>query len=476
MKKLTDLNQNFPEWYQDVIAEAELADQSPTRGCMVIRPYGYALWENIQSSMDKKIKSTGAQNAYFPLLIPESFLTKEADHVEGFAPELAVVTHGGGKKLEEPLVVRPTSETIVYYMFERWIKSWRDLPLKINQWANVVRWEMRTRPFLRTAEFLWQEGHTAHYSHEEAVEMSLTMLEHYRDFAENYLAIPVVTGLKTDSEKFPGAERTYTFEALMQDGKALQMGTSHVLNLSFPESFGVKFQDKDGVMRSPYCTSWGSTTRLIGAMIMVHGDQNGLIMPPKLAPIQVVIVPIYKTDEERAAVLGKVAELERALHATDVRVKIDNDTEKTPGAKFYHWEVRGVPIRIEIGPKDLANNHAVVVNRAESDKTKKKAIISLDILTSTVTELLTQIQNQMFERAKKYRDDKWYQADTLEQIAATLDAQPGFYQTGWCGSAECEAKLKEIKATTRCRVTAKHTQCFACKQASAEDVLIAKAY
>ena len=476
MKKLTDLNQNFPEWYQDVIAEAELADQSPTRGCMVIRPYGYALWEKIQSSMDKKIKSTGTQNAYFPLLIPESFLKKEADHVAGFSPELAVVTHGGGKELEEPLVVRPTSETIVYYMFERWIKSWRDLPLKINQWANVVRWEMRTRPFLRTAEFLWQEGHTAHYSHEEAVEMSLTMLEHYRDFAENYLAIPVVTGLKTDSEKFPGAERTYTFEALMQDGKALQMGTSHVLNLSFPESFGVKFQDKDGVMRSPYCTSWGSTTRLIGAMIMVHGDQNGLIMPPRLAPIQAVIIPIYKTDEERVAVLDKVAELERALQIADVRIKIDNDTEKTPGAKFYHWEVRGVPVRIEIGPKDLANNHAVVVNRAESDKTKKKTIVSLDILTSTVTEMLTIIQNQMFERAKKYRDDKWYQADTLEHIAAALDVQPGFYQTGWCGSAECEAKLKEIKATTRCRVASTHTHCFACKQASSEDVLIAKAY
>lgn len=476
MKKLTDIHQNFPEWYQDVVAEAELADQSPTRGCMVIRPYGYALWENIQAAMDKKIKSTGAQNAYFPLLIPESFLKKEADHVEGFSPELAVVTHGGGKLLEEPLVVRPTSETIVYHMFERWIKSWRDLPLKINQWANVVRWEMRTRPFLRTAEFLWQEGHTAHYSHEEAVEMSLTMLEHYRDFSENYLAIPVVTGLKTDSEKFPGAERTYTFEALMQDGKALQMGTSHVLNLSFPQSFGVKFQDKDGVMRSPYCTSWGSTTRFIGAMTMVHGDQNGLVVPPMLAPIQAVIIPIYKSDEERANVLAKVAELERALLGANVRVLVDNDTEKTPGAKFYHWEVRGVPVRIELGPKDLASNHAVLVNRVEQDKAKKKSIVSLDALAPAVSELLVMIQAQMFERAKKYRDEKWYQAETLEQIAATLDSQPGFYQSGWCGSAACEAQLKEIKATTRCRVPAKHSHCFACKQPSTEDVLIAKAY
>lgn len=476
MKKLTDIQQNFPEWYQDVIAEAEIADQSPTRGCVVIRPYGWAIWENIQAEMDRRIKSTGTQNCYFPLLIPESFLKREADHVEGFAPELAVVTHGGGKLLEEPLVVRPTSETIIYHMFARWIKSWRDLPLKVNQWSNVIRWEMRPRAFLRTAEFLWHEGHTAHYTHEEAVEMSLTMLEHYRDYAENYLAIPVITGMKTDSEKFPGAERTYTYEALMQDGKALQMGTSHVLNQSFPQSFNVSFQDKDGTMKTPFCTSWASTTRLIGAMIMVHGDQNGLIIPPRVAPVQAVIIPIAKTDEERATVMTKVAELEKSLVTAGIRVTVDADTEKTPGAKFYHWEVRGVPIRIELGPKDIAANHAVLVNRVEPDKTKKKSIVSLDALVPGVSELLTTIHNQLFERAKKYRDEKWFQADTLEQIAATLDSKPGFYQSGWCGSRECEAQLKEIKATTRCRVAPKHSHCFACKQKSNEDVLIGKAY
>ena len=334
--------------------------------------------------MIKKLKQTGTQNAYFPLLIPESFIKREAKHVEGFSPELAVVTYAGGEKLEEPLVVRPTSETIIYSMFSRWIKSWRDLPLKINQWANVVRWEMRTRPFIRSTEFLWQEGHTAHYSHEEAEQMAAQALDAYQDIYENYLAIPVLRGQKSDSEKFAGGEKTYTLEGMMQDGKALQLCTSHILAQSFPEAFGVKFQDKDGTIKTPYCTSWGFTTRSIGAMIMVHGDQNGLIIPPRIAPVQCVIIPIYKTDAEKDAVLQKAeqikstlekSELEKSsLGANGFRVVLDNDENKTPGSKFYEWELKGVPVRIEIGPKDLEKNQAVFVNRVEQDRVQEKRV------------------------------------------------------------------------------------------------------
>lgn len=475
--KIADIKNDFSQWYQDVIYQAELVDQAPTRGCMVMRPYGYAIWELIQQELDRQIKATGTQNAYFPLLIPEEFLKREADHVEGFSPELAVVTVAGGKELEEKLVVRPTSETIIYYMFSRWITSWRDLPLKINQWANVVRWEMRTRPFLRTTEFLWQEGHTAHASREEAIEMAETMLKVYRDFAYNFLAIPVITGLKSDSEKFPGAERTYTFEGLMQDGKALQMGTSHVLNQSFPASFGVQYQDKDGTMKTPFCSSWGSTTRNIGAMVMVHGDQKGIAMPPRIAPIQVVIVPIARTDEERATVLAAVEKIEQRLKAAGLRIKVDADTEKTPGAKFFHWEARGVPVRLEIGPRDLAANTAVLVNRVVSDKNSSKTIINLDQLEAGVTTLLDQIHDTMLARATERRDAQWHQANTIAEIAEKIEEQNGLYQVGWCSDPACEAQLKEHKATTRCWLDEKkHTNCFVCGKPSKSDVLVAKSY
>jgi len=377
MSALPDIKKDFPAWYQEIVFQAELADHSPVRGAMVIRPYGYAMWERTKAILDRRIKETGHQNAAFPLLIPESFLKKEAEHVEGFAPELAVVTIAGGKKLEEPLVIRPTSETIVHYMFAKWIKSWRDLPLKINQWANVVRWELRPRPFLRTTEIFWQEGHTAHETHQEAEDEAQMMMQEYVTLAQDYLAIPVVTGLKTEQEKFPGAEKTLTFEALMQDGKALQMGTSHVLSQSFAKAFDMKFQDRDEKIAYPYLTSWGVSTRLIGAVVMVHGDQKGLVLPPKIAPIQVVIIPIFKKGQDNAAVLQAARHLATELADNAISVHVDDDETKTPGAKFYHWELRGVPVRIEIGPRDLEQKQAMVVDRLglakKSSGTRKTA-------------------------------------------------------------------------------------------------------
>ncbi|MBM3887285.1 proline--tRNA ligase, partial [Candidatus Dependentiae bacterium] len=334
MESLSNIKTSFPEWYQEVITQAGLVDSSPTRGCSIIKPYGFAIWERIQQNLDARIKQEGVENAYFPLLIPEEFLRREEKHIEGFSPEVAVVTHAGGKKLEEPYVIRPTSETVIYEAFSRWIKSWRDLPLKINQWANVVRWEMRTRPFLRTTEFLWQEGHTAHATYEEARTMALTMLEHYRQLAEDFLAIPVVIGEKTPYERFPGADSTFTFEGLMQDGKALQMGTSHILSQSFPAAFGVKFQAQDGTLQNPFCTSWGATTRLIGAMVMTHGDQRGLVVPPRVAPIQIVIIPIFKSDEEKTSVINAAQSIAQNLQSAGIRIHIDTDESKTPGAKF----------------------------------------------------------------------------------------------------------------------------------------------
>lgn len=477
MKKLADINQNFADWYQDVIFEAELVDSSPTKGCYVLRPYGFAVWDNIRTILDKKIKETGTQNAYFPLLIPESFITKEKKHVEGFSPELAVVTHAGGEKLEEAYVVRPTSETIIYYMFSRWIKSWRDLPLKVNQWANIVRWEMRHRAFLRSIEFLWQEGHTAHATHEEAVAMATQALAIYKELLENYFAIPVVAGVKTDSEKFAGAERTYTLEGMMPDGRALQMCTAHVLAHSFPESFDVKFQNKDGVMEVPYCSSWGFTTRTIGAMVMTHGDQNGLVMPPRLAPVQAVIVPIYKTDEEKAPIFAKAEALKQELTTLGFAVKFDNDEQTSPGSKFYAWELKGVPVRIEIGPKDLEKQQVVLVNRVEQDKTKKKSFVACAQLGKELEKLLTAIHDQLYAKAAVRMKAQWHQAEKLADITAKLDEQGGFYQVGWCGNADCEAALKNCKATIRCLLDEKrHSSCFNCNAASKTDVLVAKAY
>lgn len=471
-KKLSDIKTNFPEWYNDVVYGAQLADQSPVRGCMVIRPYGYAIWENMVDILNKRIKETGHQNVAFPLLIPQSFIEREAKHVEGFAPELAVVTHAGGKELEEPLVIRPTSETIIYYMFSQWIRSWRDLPLKLNQWANVMRWEMRTRPFLRTSEFFWQEGHTAHETLQEADEEATMMLREYVSFVQHYLAIPAIAGIKSESERFAGADKTYTLEGLMQDGKALQMGTSHLLSRSFAKSFEITFQTRDGQLDYPYFTSWAVTTRLIGALVMTHGDQKGLVIPPRIAPIQVVIIPIFKKDVENQVILKAVQEINDALTPA-VRVTVDADDQETPGAKFYKWELKGVPVRIEIGPRDIANGVVVVSDRLGL---AKEVIPFADILVA-VQGRLELIQHEMYKRAQDRLKAQWHKAEKLAVFGKALEDEGGFYQTGWCNSPECEAKLKEYKATIRCLVNEiSFTECFACNAKSLTDILVAKSY
>jgi len=472
-KKLPDIQKDFTQWYQDVIYEAELADQSPVRGCIVIRPYGTAIWENIKSQLDKRIKETGHQNALFPLFIPQSFISKEAEHVEGFSPELAVVTHAGGKKLEEPLVVRPTSETMIHYMFAKWIKSWRDLPLKINQWANVVRWEMRPRAFLRTTEFFWQEGHTAHETAQEAEEEALMMLKEYVDLVQNYLAIPVVSGLKSESEKFPGADKTYTFEGLMPDGKAVQMGTSHIISRNFAKAFGMSYQNKEGKLDYPYLTSWGATTRLIGAMVMAHGDQKGLVLPPKVAPIQVVIIPILKKNADNTAVLDMADSVKNKLHEQNISVYIDDDETKSPGAKFYKWELKGVPVRIEIGPRDVAQKKGIVADRLG----ETKEAVSIDEMDRYIIKLLASIQNNLFVRAQKRLESLWFKREKLVDFGVDLTQKGGFYQTGWCRSLECEKELKKYQASTRCLLEEKRSQkCFHCDKDSVSDVLIAKSY
>ncbi len=474
MSTLPDIKKDFSSWYQEVILQAELADHSPVRGSMVIRPYGYAMWENIRAILDHRIKETGHQNASFPLLIPESFFKKEAKHVEGFAPELAVVTHAGGKKLEEPLVIRPTSETIVHYMFAKWINSWRDLPLKINQWANVVRWELRPRLFLRTTEIFWQEGHTAHETHEEAENEVRMMLQEYVSLAQNVLAIPVVTGLKSEQEKFPGAEKTLTLEALMQDGKALQMGTAHLLSQSFAKAFDMKFQDRKEKVSYPYLTSWGVTTRLIGAVVMTHGDEKGLVLPPKVAPTQVIIIPILKKGSDNAAVLQSARYMATELADNNISVFVDEDETKTPGAKFYHWELRGVPVRIEIGPRDLESKQAMVVDRLGLGK---KAV-SLDNIAQELPQLLDDIHQHMFEKARTRMKSMWHKTEKLSAFGAMLEKHGGFYQTSWCGNAECENELKNYKATIRCILEGDttFTTCFHCSATSKHDVLVAKAY
>lgn len=473
MKTLPDIKKDFAGWYQEIVTEAALADQAPVRGAMVIRPYGYAIWENIRDQLDLRIKATGHQNAAFPLFIPESFLKREAEHVAGFAPELAVVTHAGGKLLEEPLVVRPTSETIIHFMFAKWIKSWRDLPLKINQWANVVRWEMRPRPFLRTTEFFWQEGHTAHATEKEAYDEAYMMLQEYKNLSTDFLAIPVVTGRKSESEKFPGAVFTLTFEGLMQDGKALQMGTSHMLSQSFAHSFEMKFQDKEGNLAYPYLTSWGATTRLIGAVIMVHGDAKGLILPPRIAPIQVVLIPILRKGHDNQPVLDAVEKIKQELEALKIRVHVDADDSKSPGAKFYHWEIRGVPLRVEIGPRDLEQNVVTLADRLSS----VKRTVSITTLGQEVPQLLDLMHTEMLALATKRRDEMWYEVAKLAEFGPLLDEKPGFYQTGWCGNLECEAQLKQYKATTRCVLEENaFAECFYCTNPSKADVLVAKSY
>ena len=473
MQKLPNITTHFSDWYNEVIYQAELVDQTPVRGAVVIRPYGWAIWEQIKQQLDARIKETGHQNASFPLLIPESFFKKEAEHVAGFAPELVIVTHAGGKELEEPLVIRPTSETMIHFMFARWIKSWRDLPLKINQWANVMRWELRPRPFLRTTEFFWQEGHTAHATEQEAHDEVKLMLQEYVDLAEQFLAIPVVTGLKSESEKFPGAEKTYTFEALMPDGKALQMGTSHLLSQNFAKSFDMKYQDKNEQLVYPYLTSWGTTTRLIGAVIMVHGDEKGLVLPPRVAPIQLVIIPILKKNADNKAVLEKAQEIAAELKAAGIRVQLDADETKTPGAKFYYWELRGVPLRLEVGPRDLEKGHAVIADRLGLSK----EMVPFDTVPSYVRDQLETIQKELFNRAVKKRQSQWHKAEKLSDFSPQLKSEGGFYQTGWCGRESCEQELKKYQATTRClRPEKSFSDCFYCSEPSKQDVLVAKSY
>jgi prolyl-tRNA synthetase len=473
MKKLPDIKQDFSGWYNEVIYDAELVDHSPVKGCMVVRPYGWAIWERIKDVLDERIKATGHQNASFPLLIPESFLKREAQHVAGFAPELAVVTHAGGKELEEPLVIRPTSETIIHHMFARWIHSWRDLPLKINQWANVVRWEMRTRPFLRTTEFFWQEGHTAHETRDEADQEVHMMLQEYVNLAQNYLAVPVTTGTKTEYEKFPGAEKTMTFEAFMPDGKALQMGTSHLLSQSFAHAFEMKFQDRQEKQSYPFLTSWGVTTRVIGALVMMHGDQKGLVLPPQVAPIQVVIIPIFKSGSDSAAIIAAAQKIKEDLTKDSIRVFIDDEEGKTPGSKFFKWELKGVPVRIEIGPKDIENNQAVVTDRIGLGK----RFIPLSDIKTEVTALLHTIQTTLFERAQDRVTHMRHKNDNLMEFGPLLEEQGAFYQTSWCGKSECETELKNYKASIRCIIEGRTFEtCFHCKQASKNDVLVARSY
>lgn len=446
VKEITPQSQDYSQWYLDVILKAQLMDYSPVKGCMVIRPYGYALWENMQSGLDGRLKATGHKNAYFPIFIPESLLQKEADHVEGFAPEVAWVTHGGHEKLAERLVVRPTSETIICEMYSRWIQSYRDLPVLINQWCNVVRWEKVTRPFLRTSEFLWQEGHTAHRNEEDAEEETLKILEIYRDFVENDLAVPVLTGKKTENEKFAGALRTYCIEALMSDGKALQAGTSHNLGTHFSKVFEITFLDSDGELKHVWQTSWGVSTRLIGAIIMVHGDDRGLVFPPKVAPTQVILVPIAP-KKVREEVLPKVTAIYQRLKESGLRIEMDDREEYSPGWKFNEWEMKGVPLRIEIGPRDLEAGQAVIARR----DTGEKETVALADLQARAQCLLGEIQVNMFEKAKKFRAENTYRTDDYQEFKKIIEEKRGFVISRWCGHSECELAIKEdTKATIRC--------------------------
>jgi prolyl-tRNA synthetase len=479
VKALTARATDFSAWYNELIARAELADYSPVRGCMVIRPNGYAIWEQMQRALDQMFKDTGHQNAYFPLFIPQSLLAREAEHVEGFAPETAVVTHGGGKELEEPLVVRPTSETIIYAMYAKWIQSYRDLPVLINQWANVVRWEMRTRLFLRTTEFLWQEGHTAHATEAEAEEETLRMLGVYRTFMEQWMAMPVVTGRKTDSERFAGALRTYSCEALMQDNKALQAGTSHNLGQNFARAFEVTFQTAAGGLDHVWNTSWGVSTRLVGALIMTHGDDAGLVCPPRLAQYQVVIVPIYRTDDERSAVLEAADRIRRELAAGGVRTHLDARQGMKPGAKYYEWEGRGVPLRLEIGPRDVAAHSVVLARRTGG----KKESLPMGGLAERVLEIMDAMQRDLLETSRARREAASIRGATKEQFLAHMDAGGGFVYAGYCGSAECEAEIKEqTKATIRVlpdeefRSPVAPVTCMWCGRPSAAEAVWARAY
>ena len=489
-KALTPRNENYSQWYNDLVVKADLAENSAVRGCMVIKPYGYAIWEKMQAVLDKMFKDTGHQNAYFPLFIPKSFFSKEASHIEGFAKECAVVTHyrlknapdGSGvivdpdAKLEEELIIRPTSETIIWHTYKGWIQSYRDLPILVNQWANVVRWEMRTRLFLRTAEFLWQEGHTAHATAEEAIEETNKMLQVYATFAENYLAVPVIKGLKTANERFAGAEDTLCIEAMMQDGKALQAGTSHFLGQNFAKAFDVKFTNKEGKLDLVWATSWGVSTRLMGALVMAHSDDDGLILPPKLAPTQVVIVPIYKSDDQLSAISAAAEKIMVELRQKNISVKYDDRDTHKPGWKFAEYELKGVPIRISIGPRDLENQSVEVARR----DTKEKTVIQLTDLSVKIENLLENIQKNIFEKALNFRDSKTFHADNMQEFERILNDGGGFIYAHWDGTAETEQKIKEqTKATIRCiplNNKKEDGKCIFSGKPSKERVLFARAY
>jgi prolyl-tRNA synthetase len=474
--KLPTRSENFSEWYNQLVLKAELADYAPVRGCMVVRPYGWALWENIQQALDQRFKASGHVNAAFPLLIPFSFLEKEKEHVEGFAPELAVVTIGGGEKLEEPLIIRPTSETIIGYMYSKWIKSHRDLPVLINQWGNVVRWEMRTRLFLRTLEFYWQEGHTAHATAAEAQEETLRILhESYADFSIKEAAVPVIAGVKSEREKFAGAVRSYTIEAMMGDTRALQAGTSHFLGQNFAKAFNIQFLDWNNELQYVWTTSWGLSTRFVGAIIMTHGDDQGLILPPRLAPIQAVIVPIFKSDAERSQVMETVERVRQELHG--LRIKVDDRAEVTPGFKFNDWEMRGVPLRIEIGPKDVDKRTVTLARRDLPGKAGKSFVPQAGI-AAQVNETLDHIQRSLYERALAFRQEHTYDPKNYDELIQAT--QNGWAYSWWCESAECEAKVKEdTKATTRCiplEQPGGEGRCIVCGERANRKVYFARAY
>ncbi len=475
-QSVTPRSEDYSRWYTDVVQMAELADYAPVKGCMVIRPYGYALWEAIKDGLDRRFKATGHQNAYFPLFIPESFIKKEAEHVEGFSPELAVVTVGGGKELQEPLIVRPTSETIINSMFAKWIQSWRDLPMLLNQWCNVVRWEMRTRLFLRTTEFLWQEGHTCHATQQEAEEEARRMLDVYADFAINDAAIPVIPGRKSESEKFAGAVRSYTIEAMMGDKKALQSGTSHFLGQNFAKAFGTQFLDQNNELQYVWQTSWGVSTRMVGAVVMVHGDDRGLILPPRLAPIQVVIVPIWKSDTEKATVLEMARGVMDELGAT-FRCKLDEREGLSPGFKYNDWEMRGVPLRIEIGPRDVEKGQVVLARRDVPGK-EGKAFVPREGLAARVGELLEAMQKDLLARALKFREENTSDARTWDELAQAVEN--GFARAYWCGDPACEDRVKEeLKASTRCIPFAQPGvpgKCAICGREAQEVAIFGRAY
>jgi prolyl-tRNA synthetase len=475
VKEITPQSEDFSRWYLDVIKKADLMSYSPVRGCIVFKPDSYEIWENIQRELDRRFKETGHRNAYFPLFIPESYFQKEKEHVEGFNPELPWVTEAGGEKLEERLAIRPTSETMICHMYSEWIQSYRDLPMLINQWANVVRWEKRTMPFLRTSEFLWQEGHTAHEDEADARRETMQMLGIYKDFLESFLAIPVISGQKTPSEKFAGAVDTFSIEAMMKDGKALQAGTSHYMGSNFAKAFDIKYLDRENVQQYAHTTSWGVTTRLIGALIMVHGDDRGLALPPKIAPTQAIMIPIGP-PKSRDLVVGRVRELEAVLKAAGIRVNVDDDPNQSPGWKFNEYEMRGIPVRIELGPRDMENGQAVLVSRISGEK----RMVAQEQLADEVRQLLDETQALMFERAKQFRDEHFGSVDDLQEMQELMENKRAFALAGWCGSDACEAQVREETGATSRNIpfepAERKTHCCVCHEPAKHTVVFGRAY